>query len=411
MHLNHLRDTLLSQHGEDRLHVLVAKSNSNNDTYDGIEVGGERIVNEIETELVKLEENGNKIKKISIAGYSLGGLLSRYAVGLLFSRGIFDKIQPINFTTFASPHLGVRTPIKGYRSHMWNYMGARTLGTTGQQMFLVDSFRDTNRPLLSIMADPNSVFLKGLSLFKSRWFYSNTMNDRSVPYYTGAISRTDPFVNLDKIEVNYLPGQEVLLDPEDPVSLAEDQGDGTSAAGRRQVAPKRKLNNFSFYLILFSLMPIAVPVFLLNAGYQSFKSAQRVRLHESGKTMQLDRYRVKLLEESQAVQDRVYERLADRHTEEYLPTPPSEPSTLDESDEKALSRTESAKEKGPFPILALTKEQFAMIDNLSSIGITVFPVHIQQVRHTHAAIVVRIPKESFAEGKVVSAHWAKRFQI
>ncbi|KAJ8607953.1 hypothetical protein MRB53_039957 [Persea americana] len=47
-HLNHLRDTLLKRHTDERLHVLVVKSNSEYNTYDGIEVGGERIVHEIE---------------------------------------------------------------------------------------------------------------------------------------------------------------------------------------------------------------------------------------------------------------------------------------------------------------------------------------------------------------------------
>lgn len=72
-HLNHLRDRLRQEYPDDKLHILVAKTNANNHTYDGIEVGGERIVYEVEQEIARLEvEHGTKIEKISVAGYSLG---------------------------------------------------------------------------------------------------------------------------------------------------------------------------------------------------------------------------------------------------------------------------------------------------------------------------------------------------
>lgn len=44
-----------------------------------------------------------------IYSYSLGGLIARYALGLLESRtpSFFTDIKPINFTTFASPAIGM----------------------------------------------------------------------------------------------------------------------------------------------------------------------------------------------------------------------------------------------------------------------------------------------------------------
>ncbi|KAK4506808.1 hypothetical protein PRZ48_000541 [Zasmidium cellare] len=421
-HLSHLRDTLQRQHPDDRLYILVAKSNSDNQTYDGIEVGGERIVNEIEQKLEELEKEGTNIKKISIAGYSLGGVLARYAIGLMESSGLFDTIQPINFTTFATPHLGARSPKLGARSFLFNYMGARTLSTSGQQLFLVDKFRDTGRPLLSVMADPNSAFMKGLKRFKNKWVYANTLNDRSVPYYTAFFSRVDPYVEVDKIEVHYEPNQpppgEVVLDPLDPVTPKKSPYEDMTTYQRLTNVPQRTLNNIPFYLILISVLPLAIPVFMVNAGYQTYKSAERVRHHESGKAFKLDRYRVKLLEEAQAVQDRVYEHAAGHQTEQYLPRPPPEgesangaPIEKTESKRLALSRRETNKEKSHFPILALKEEQFEMIDHLDQLGFTKYPVHIQKVRHTHAAIVVRTPKETFIEGKVIVQHWAEKFEI
>ncbi len=94
-HLRYIADSLREKHPEAHLHVLVAKSNSGNFTYDGIELGGERLTREIEDEIEKLEDQGTPIAKLSLVGYSLGGLVARYAIGLLYSRGLFDRIEPV----------------------------------------------------------------------------------------------------------------------------------------------------------------------------------------------------------------------------------------------------------------------------------------------------------------------------
>lgn len=87
--------SLRAKHPEDRLHILVAKRNSGSFTYDGIELGGERVTAEIEEEVEKLAREGQVITRFSIVGYSLGGLVARYTVGLLDSKGFFDKIKPV----------------------------------------------------------------------------------------------------------------------------------------------------------------------------------------------------------------------------------------------------------------------------------------------------------------------------
>jgi len=53
------------------------------------------VAEEVERKLEELAEAGHDITKISVIGYSLGGLIARYAIGLLFHRGIFEKIQPV----------------------------------------------------------------------------------------------------------------------------------------------------------------------------------------------------------------------------------------------------------------------------------------------------------------------------
>lgn len=64
-------------------------------TRTGIELGGERVCQEIEEEIEKLAKAGQTITKLSMVGYSLGGLIARYAVGLLDSKGMFEKIEPV----------------------------------------------------------------------------------------------------------------------------------------------------------------------------------------------------------------------------------------------------------------------------------------------------------------------------
>lgn len=48
----------------------------------------------MEATIVRLGKNGKKVKKISIMGYSLGGLITRYAIGVLGQRGLFNTIEP-----------------------------------------------------------------------------------------------------------------------------------------------------------------------------------------------------------------------------------------------------------------------------------------------------------------------------
>jgi hypothetical protein len=98
-------------------------------------------------------------------------------------------------------------------------LGARTLSASGRELFTVDKFRDTGRPLLEVLADPNSIFVKGLAKFERRTLYTNIVNDRTAVYYTTGISKKDPFTNLDKVKLNYLKDyDDVILDPDTPLA-------------------------------------------------------------------------------------------------------------------------------------------------------------------------------------------------
>jgi hypothetical protein len=390
------------------------------------------VAKEIEETLEELARDGYKIKKLSMVGYSLGGLVARYAIGLLYHKGWLDKIYPANFTTFATPHLGVRTPLLGYANHLWNVLGARMLSTSGRQLFAIDSFRDTGRPLLSIMADPDSIFIQALGKFENRSLYTNIVNDRTAVYYTTGISRIDPYAHMEKLELNYLKEYEpVLLDPKEPFTFHKDHNLPsfyTRIAGSSQTFLKR----LPMFLALAVIIPIASIVFLINSTIQTMRSRRRIQLHETDYERRgFSGYRVPFMvqDAQQAIED-AFENVNFAQRQEYLPDGSEEmaqtehdsqevfheslldsltgPVPAEKPQTSPLVRTTSHQERHQeFSTLALTPTQFAMIKTLDDVGFRKYPVHIHNSSHSHAAIIVRHTRGAFEEGKLVVAHWLK----
>ncbi|KAJ4325726.1 hypothetical protein N0V94_000485 [Neodidymelliopsis sp. IMI 364377] len=419
-HLKYLTTSVRERYPD--IDVLVPKSNSGSFTYDGIELGGERVAHEVEARLDELKKDGHTITKFSITGYSLGGLVARYAIGLLYHKGVFEHIQPVNFTTFATPHLGVRTPLRGYTSHVWNVLGARTLSTSGRQLFAIDKFRDTGRPILSVLADPESIFLKALAQFKHRSLYANIVNDRTVTYYTAGISQTDPFVKPDDVKINYVPGyEEVIIDCEHPVSPKEQEP--TPALVQRLTSSTRTVfGRVPLFAFLVVFIPIGTTLFLCNSAIQSFRSQQRIRLHEEGRAgIEAGRYRFPLMLNAarKEVED-IFENVNNAQEQEYLgtdseemasPTQPTSPRVERRNFDVESTRESKQGSTLEFPALALRQDQFKMIEALDNVGIKKFPVYIHKHRHSHAAIIVRMDKKSFDEGRIVVKHWLDNFEV
>ena len=426
--MEYLASALREKHSEDRLHILSAKTNSDSFTYDGIDLGGERVTQEIEDYIEDLEKDGTSIKKLSVVGYSLGGLVARYAIGLLYSKGWFERIQAVNFTTFATPHLGVRTPVLGVHHRLWNILGSRTLSVSGRQLFTIDKFRDTDRPILSVLADPDSIFVIGLSQFKHRVLYANIINDRSAPYYTTCISTVDQFANLDAVDINYLPKYAPnILDPTDPVRLKPPQSQPPLYA-RLAGGSQTLLTRVPVFALLCVLIPLGTVVFLINSGVQSIRSQQRIKLHEAGKAgIGLGSYRIPLMvENARSAMEGAFENMNAGQGQHYLPIGDSDESDANDSisqpklkSEKArsdsttslLRRTSSRRDN--FQTLALTAEQFAMVQALDDVGFRKHRVHIHKVRHSHAAIIFRHQgRKGLDEGRVIARHWLdEEFEI
>lgn len=416
----YLKSALRNKYAAEKLHILVPKSNAGNFTYDGIELGAERVTHEIESCLEELEREGKPIKKLSIVGYSLGGLVARYAIGLLYSRGWFSKLKPINFTTFATPHLGVRTPGSGIGGRFFNLFGSRTLSTSGRQLFIIDTFRDSQRPLLSILADPSSIFIQALLKFKNRVLYSNIINDRSAPYFTTSLSSTNPFTNLENLKMNYLPRYSPnIIDPDSPFSPKK-QSPIEPLYSRLATNSLAIINGLPFAALLSIALPVATVALLVNSGIQSVRSTQRIRLHEEGKAgIGLGAYRIPLMvEDARSAVESVILTMSNTRPQETLANGIATSNISEKSEHSSTAPTAperfatSNAQESEFPLLALTDEQLGMITNLDEVGFRKYLVHIHKVNHSHAAIIFRTNARRYEEGKIVIGHWLdEEFEI
>ncbi|PWN48741.1 DUF676-domain-containing protein [Violaceomyces palustris] len=248
-------DPGLSEHDTiPRLVVLNSNANRDDHTYDGIDWCGERIVKEIYQEVARIEkEEGSLVSRFSIIGYSLGGLIARYVIGLLYSQGFFStdssgtstpssfpspnitfqsRPKAVSLTTLATPHIGLPPSSSGFKK-LVAYIGGRMIGRTGRQLYGIDSgwhvddLNDhppdaeptSNEPdqdqkftsLLEAMTEPTSSFWKALQLFERIDVYANAIADVTVPYRTGAIEEHDPFIVKG--------GLELIRDPDHPELL------------------------------------------------------------------------------------------------------------------------------------------------------------------------------------------------
>lgn len=169
-------------------------------TYDGLKLNAERVVTDIFYEIETLKNDQNyKVDKISIVGYSLGGLIARYVVGILEELQFFQDIEPMYFTTFATPHVGVEFFNENFFDRTANKVGQYLFGKSGRQLFLTD-----HEHIVLQMSQPDSFYYQGLIKFKKHILLANIKNDRTVAFFTSYITEYSPFDQWDSIKVKYL---------------------------------------------------------------------------------------------------------------------------------------------------------------------------------------------------------------
>ncbi|KAJ3122921.1 hypothetical protein HK098_002327 [Nowakowskiella sp. JEL0407] len=199
-HLKFLVNELEKRKSEKNdFYVLNGHRNLELKTYDGIDVCGDRFVDEIEDKIEEFNANGCKVTKISFIGYSLGGLINRYVIGKLYVKGFFNNIKPESFLTIVTPHLGVRKKPGDPLGLIWNNtVGFFTLRTGHQIMVDDDDFAPLISdkeplPILVAMCDPRGPFYKALKIFNKRLLFANTRNDYTSRFTTSAIESSNKF--------------------------------------------------------------------------------------------------------------------------------------------------------------------------------------------------------------------------
>ncbi|KAJ4963579.1 hypothetical protein NE237_023518 [Protea cynaroides] len=204
--------------------LIVHRSECNSSmlTLDGVDIMGDRLAEEV-ISIIKCRPG---IQKISFIGHSLGGLVARYAIGRLYgqnpkrqtsdandagraddsgnqcmeekSKGKIAGLEPMNFITVATPHLGSRghkqVPLFcGLRG--LEKMASRLswmIGRTGEHLFLIDNDGGNLPLLLQMVNDCGDLqFMSALQSFKRRVAYANACYDQLVGWSTSSIRRKD----------------------------------------------------------------------------------------------------------------------------------------------------------------------------------------------------------------------------
>ncbi|CAH9081195.1 unnamed protein product [Cuscuta epithymum] len=189
--------------------IYASSCNAYIKTFAGIDGAGKRLA----VEVMQVVKTRGSLKKISFIAHSLGGLIARYAVAVLFTKNLSTTanrklvcssiqrfiagLEPINFITLATPHLGVRgnrqlpfllgLPIL---EKLAAPMAPFLIGRTGRQLFLTDGKPNMPPLLLRMTSDcEDRKFISALGAFKCRAVYANVSYDHMVGWRTSSIRR------------------------------------------------------------------------------------------------------------------------------------------------------------------------------------------------------------------------------
>lgn len=465
--MHRIKSELEKYHSEDTV-VYPTGTHAGYLTYDGIDVNGKRIRDEIVEETERLEAAGTPVTKISIIGYSLGGLICRYAVGLLYKEGFFDEITPINFVTFCTPHVGGLNGVVSLRERVYNYVAPMVLAITGSQLFLKDNTYDdpamdkaNNRmPLLVWMAEPNSYFYRGLEMFRHRALYANTINDRRCSWYTASISAYDPFRSMvneksSAYQFSYVDKYEpTVLDFTKPITFQRvTQRSLFESGSSYSKSLVKRLRVVKVFLKMAILGPILGLFFAVNAAWERLKLQIRVRSFLRDHSSVITNLKDSLPQPPQDVQaaqalakdtrheslfysfetylashfkdqtevfvDNVFDAVETNNYQDYTYSIASNASGKGETRSiKLMDELEKQKTDDPSVVnlegqtlkdfrVALTSAQLYIIKHLNDLKWEKYPVIITKTKLAHAAAIYRLPIPAYDEGKVVVHHFAR----
>ncbi|KAK9434301.1 putative serine esterase-domain-containing protein [Lipomyces doorenjongii] len=426
-HLYKARELLLNEYPDAQ--VLVASTYAGNLTYDGISICGRRVITEIEDQIKEINESdGVAIRKFSVAGYSLGGLIARYVVGELYNSGFFNEIKPMNFTTFATPHLGTCSEKPGFARWGFNYYGRNWLSQSGRDMFL------GNDGIVPKLADPEGYHYRALTKFERLSLYANITNDRSVPFFTAFMSERDPFTDLVNCKPQYVDKYEpVILDLSREMKILP-----------TPVKRKWSRRDYIFFTVLFTVGPIILLGALITITVSAQLSERRIRqLYQSSaspsRSVEMMQQSGKNVTEAELMQDVVEDLLDATGAEEqdarstndgtqYQSSISDDSSVKNASSHKTrissvstlnticssvvahkVRHPDSVGKYSPEKALDLEEVQIRMCNEMNKLEWNKYAVQIHQTLHSHAAIVNR--KGQLPEGDIVLGHWAERLVV
>jgi len=398
-----IRETKSSSDVE--LQVLLAETNRDDATYDGIDWGGERVAQEVLGKAEELKSEGKTLARFSVTGYSLGGLLARYLVGILHQRGFFKDVIPVNFNTLATPHIGL-PKYRSLFSAITSSLGPKLLSRTGEQFYNVDKWSSTGQSLLEVMADPDRVFYQALALFPHIRIYANAINDSTVPYVTAAIELADPFAdyaaNGMDIELDETYGPRIKSytippsrsPPPTPAMLS--YGWFRKFKSDRPFLPPAFQRPFPVNVIIYVLLPILIPLGISFAVYRLSMATRSSRA------------RIKSLESDQS--STLFSTLAhlEKQVEDAVADVIDDPSPTCEEDSPSGAEEPPLLPEQPI----LTPLQRKMITSLNKLpNLKKEAAFITSVRNSHAVIVCRDVKRFSAHkrGEGIIRHWADSF--
>ncbi|KAH9962616.1 DUF676-domain-containing protein [Russula dissimulans] len=393
-----INESSIGPHGA-TLHVILPETNQAESTYDGIDWGGERVTAEIFQETEMLEKQGKTVTRFSITGYSVGGLVARYVVGILHQRKFFATVTPVNFNAIATPHIGLLA-YPSFFSRLGSLIGPKLLSRTGKQLYGADKWSNTGKALLEAMADPERLFFNGLKLFPHIRIYANAINDQLVPYMTAYVDIEDPFlihpthklaVDYDK---KYFPVMKSFTIPDAPSPKPKTTRPLTWKWFKSYKPPllPRFLCLFPLNIMTLALLPILYPTFIgilmVRFSIASRHSRSRIKLLESENAASTRRL-VHIFGQSECQVEHI-RAIADTG-ESAISDPSQERKTISEK------------------IPRITDSQRKMVAALNSLPqLKKERAYILESRNSHAAIVMR-NGESNKIGEGVLRHWADAF--
>ncbi|XP_054801037.1 putative lipase YDR444W isoform X2 [Prosopis cineraria] len=248
--------------------MMIDLQSSSCNTYSKTLVGIGEAGKQLADEVMQILGKTKSLRKISFLAHSLGGLFARSAIAVLYSsdtcnadqpnkncmedsqRASFSTgemiagLEPINFITLATPHLGVR----GKRQLPFLFgvsileklappLAPLLFGQTGSQLFLTDGKPNKPPLLLSMASDcDDEKFISALGAFRCRVVYANVSYDHMVGWRTSSIRRE---TELCKPPNQSIDGYEHIVNVEYcPPVRSDGPGFSTEAAKAKEATQK-----------------------------------------------------------------------------------------------------------------------------------------------------------------------------